>query len=46
MTGQRGVKRDLRSLLISNLAEQNDIGILSEDRAQRGREAEAYLFAH
>ena len=43
MAGLRRPERDVRRLLIANLADQNHVGILAENRAQPARERHAGL---
>ena len=43
MAGLRGLHRDLRGLLVADLADQDDVGILAEDRAERARERQLGL---
>ena len=46
MPGQRCLDRDRRRLTITYLADQNDIGILPQDGAQRRCEGEPGLFVN
>ncbi len=38
VAGQRSLQRDLRGLLVSDLAHQHHVGVLPQNRAQRGRQ--------
>ena len=40
MPGERGLDRDLRRLAIADLADEDDVGILAHDGAQRGAEGQ------
>src|SRR6185295_1917561 len=42
----RGLERDLGGLAVADLAEEDDVRVLPEDRAERGREREARLLVH
>ena len=46
VAGQRGLNGILRGFLIANLADHDDVGILAEDRSQRGRKGDADLCLH
>ena len=46
MAGQRGLHGVLRGLVVADLADHDDVGILPEDRAQRGAEGDADLGLH
>jgi hypothetical protein len=41
VTGQRGLDRDLDGLGVADLTDQDDVGVLAQDRAQRARERDA-----
>ena len=41
MAGERRLDRDLGGLEVADLADQDDVRILAEKRAQRGGEVEA-----
>ena len=43
VAGLRRLHRDLRGLGVADLAEQDDVGILPQDRAQRARERQLDL---
>ena len=43
VAGHRGAERDLRGLLVADLADQEHVGVGAEDRAQRRGEREAGL---
>ena len=43
MTGLRGPERNVRSLLIADLADEDHVGILTENRSQPARERHACL---
>ena len=43
VAGLRGLHRDLRGLRVADLADQDDVGILPQDRAQRARERQLDL---
>src|SRR6266700_3455303 len=46
MAGEGRLDGDLRRLLVSDLADHDDVGVLAENRAQRAREVEADLALH
>src|SRR5207244_8299294 len=46
MTGHRRVKRRLRGVCVPNLADENDIRILPQDRAKRLRKCQPGFFIH
>ena len=46
VAGLRGLHRDLRGLLIADLADEDDVGILPQDGAQRARERQLRLLVH
>ena len=46
VTRQRRLDRDLRRLPVADLPDQDHIGILSQDRSERGRKGEAGLLVH
>ena len=46
VTGHRRVDRDLRRLLVADLADHDHVGILAQEGAQRAREGEPDLRLH
>ena len=46
VTGQGGLDGDFRGFQIANLTHQHHVGVLSENRSQRGCEGETGLFVH
>ena len=46
VAGERRLQRDLRRLLVADLADQHDVGVLPEDRPQRRGEGEPRLLVH
>ena len=46
VAGERRLHRDLRGLLVADLADQHHVGVLPQDRAQRGGEGEPRLLVH
>ena len=46
MAGERGLDGDFRGFKVADLAHQNDVGILAQKSAQRGREVQADGFFH
>jgi hypothetical protein len=46
MAGEGGLDRDLRRLAITDLADEDDVGILAHDRAQRRAEGETGTLVH
>ena len=42
MTGQRGADRDLRRLEVAGLTDEDDVGVLAQEGAQRRREGPAH----
>ena len=46
VAGERGLHRHLRGLGVADLADHDDVGVLAQDRAQRGREGDVDLALH
>ena len=46
VTGERGLDRDLRGLVVADLADQHDVRVAAQDRAQRGGERQPGLRVH
>src|SRR5208282_6130788 len=46
VTGKRGLHTDFRGLKVSNLSDQNDVRILTEEGAERGSEVQSDLLLH
>ena len=46
VTGERGLDGDLRGLVVADLAEEDDVGVRAQDRAQGRGEGEAGLGVH
>jgi len=46
VAGERRVDRDLRRLLVADLADHDDVRVLPEERAQRAREGEPDARVH
>ncbi len=46
MAGERGLDADLGRLEVADLAHHDDVGVLAQEGAQRGREVEADLVVH
>ena len=44
VTGQRGLQRQPRGLAVPDLTDQDDVGVLAQDRAQTGGERQTGLF--
>ena len=46
VAGERGLDRDLGGLEVANLADHDDVRVLPQERAQRGREVEPDVLVH
>ena len=46
MPGHGSAGRDLRGFLIADLADENDVRVLPQERAQHARKVEANFFIH
>ena len=46
VAGERRLDGDVRRLPVADLADEHDVGVLAEDRAQRAREGEPRLLVH
>ena len=46
VTGERGLDRDVRGLEVADLADEHDVGVGAQDRAQRGRERQPGAVVH
>ena len=46
VAGERGLDRDLGGLEVADLADHDDVRVLPQERAQRGREVQADLVVH
>ena len=46
VAGERRLHRHLRGLGVADLADHDDVGVLAQDRAQRGREGDVDLALH
>ena len=46
VAGERGLDRDLRGLEVTNLTDHDDVRVLAQEGAERGREVQADLVVH
>ena len=46
VAGERGLDRDLRRLEVADFADQDDVRVLAQERAQRGGEVQPDLLVH
>ena len=46
VTGQRCLNRDLRGLEVSNLTDEDDVGVLTQERTQQRREGQILIGVH
>ncbi len=46
VAGESGLDGDFGGFKVSNFTDQNDVGVLAKEGAQRGREVQADLFLH